>query len=270
MSFLQSILLGIIQGLTEFLPVSSSGHLVLAGHIFGIEEKGDIIFETFLHLGTALAVIVYFRSMLWDLIKSLFCWKKTIESQVHFHNRMTMVYLGIATFTTLLMYLPFSDRLEHMFTQPLLVAFMLIITGIIIFVSDFIKDRGIPVSSMGIFRSIFIGIGQGIALLPGISRSGTTIACSIFTGIKRKEAAHFSFLLSIPAILGGNLLGFKELASLDKSMLLKYIAGFCFSFAVGFAVIAILIELIRRSKLKYFSYYLWTLSTATIAFFYLA
>jgi len=268
MSFLQSIILGIIQGLTEFLPVSSSGHLVLAGHFFGLEERGDIVFEIFLHLGTALAVIVFYRKTLWELLKSLFIWKKTIDSQVHYHNRMMIIYILVATLATIGIYLPFNDILESLFSEPLIVAIMLSVTGVIVFSSDLIKDRAIPARSMGLMRSVFIGIGQGIAIIPGISRSGTTISFSLMTGIKRQDAAMFSFLLSLPAILGANIIEFKALAMLEKAMLMKYVSGFLCSFLVGYAVIAILIDLIRRSKLKYFAFYCWFVSIITVSYLY--
>lgn len=264
MNIFYSIILGIIQGLTEFLPVSSSGHLVLTQHFLGIGEGSDIVFEVFLHLGTALAVLVYFRKTLLELILSLFHWRPTIENQSHRHNRMLIVYLGISTLSTLVLYIIFKDVFEALFSKPLIVALMLSVTGAVIFASDFIRDKGIPAFSMGFLRSILIGLGQGMAIIPGLSRSGTTIACSLFSGIKRKDAAHYSFLLSIPAILGANLSQLDAMVGLEKSLMIAYIAGFIAAFISGYLVISVLIRLIQASKLKYFAYYCWAVSLASV------
>lgn len=266
MNTFYAILLGIIQGLTEFLPVSSSGHLVLSQHFLGIKEGSDLLFEVFLHLGTLLAVVVFFRKALWDMLVSLFKWAPTVENQTHRHNRMMIVYLTIATMGTAIIYVLFGDLFEAMFANPLLVAIMLLVTGGLIFVSDYVPDRGIPAFSMGFLRSIIIGIAQGFAIIPGISRSGTTIACSVFSGVKRKDAAQFSFLLSIPAILGANLSMIKDFTALDNALLFSYIAGFVAAFVSGYLVIAVLIRLIQQSKLKYFAFYCWLVGILSIIF----
>ena len=264
MNLLSAIFLGIIQGLTEFLPVSSSGHLVLSQYFLGLGESSDNVFEIFLHMGTLIAVIVYFRKMLWDMVISMFHWGNNVDSQTHLHNRFLVLYLGISTFVTGVFYLLFSDFLESMFTKPMLVAIMLSVTGVIIFCSDFIKDRGVPAMSMGPMRSILIGLGQGIAIIPGISRSGTTISISVMSGIKRKDAAQFSFLLSIPAILGANISVVKELSSLNYQQFYMYFAGFIAAFISGYLVISLLIRLIQQSKLKYFAFYVWIVSIIAI------
>lgn len=261
---LQSILMGIVQGLTEFLPVSSSGHLVLFKHFFGFEENAGSTFEIFLHLGTLFAVLIYFRKMIWELILSLTKWKDIPENQHHRHNRNLIMYLVIATFATGIIYLLFGKFFKSLFDQPLVVSFMLLITGIVIFASDFIKGGAVPAESMGFGRSIIIGIAQGMAIIPGISRSGTTVGTSIFTGLRRKDAASFSFLLSIPAILAGNLENLKELSQLNSSMLLNYLLGFFFSFAIGYLVISVFMGIIQKAKLKYFAFYCWFAGLASI------
>jgi len=264
MSVLLSILIGIIQGLTEFLPVSSSGHLVLAQHFLGIQESGDIAYEVLLHLGTVLAVLVYFRKTLWDLFLSLFYWKSNISNNSHRRNRFIILYLIIATLVTAGVYTLYGDSIEGLFAYPLFVAVMLIVTGLIIFLSDLVKEAGVPAFSMGLWRSILIGLAQSFAMIPGISRSGSTISISIASGIKRKDAAHFSFLLSIPAIIGANLVHLSSFVNLDGAMLTRYIAGFIAAFVSGYLVIAILIQLIQRNKLKYFAFYCWIIAGASI------
>ncbi|MDD2228320.1 MAG: undecaprenyl-diphosphate phosphatase [Candidatus Cloacimonetes bacterium] len=264
MSFFQAIYLGIIQGLTEFIPVSSSGHLVLTQYFWGIGENSSIVFELFMHLGTLLAVVVYFRSMLWDLLKSLFSWKNTMNQENHRKNRNIVLYLFIATLGTGIVYSLFGASIKHVYDLPGVVAALLIVTGTIVFASDYLKDGGIPASSMGFWRSIIIGISQGFAILPGISRSGTTIAASLATGIKRRDAAHFSFLLSVPAILAANLSEYKSFMKLDASSLYSYLAGFVSAFVVGYFVISFLIRLIESSHLKYFAYYCWFIGVLSL------
>lgn len=257
MSFISAILLGILQGLTEFIPVSSSGHLVLSQYFLGIGDNNSILFELFMHLGTLVAVVVFFRKTLWELTKSLFSWKNTMNREIHRKNRCMIMYLGISTLATAVIYLFFGDVFKQVYENPSIVAVLLLVTGGIVFISDYLKDRGVPASNMGIWRSILIGFGQGIAILPGISRSGTTITASLATGIKRKDAAHFSFLLSIPAILAANLSEVKAFTQLDVSHLHSYLAGFFFSAITGYFVIAFLIRLIQGNRLKYFAFYCW-------------
>jgi len=257
MSFFQAIIMGIIQGLTEFIPVSSSGHLVLFQYFFGMGESENIVFELFLHLGTLFAVLIYFRKTLWELFKSLFCWGNTVNREQHRKNRTLVYYLIISTLATAIIYILVGDYFKAAFAMPILVAFFLLITGGIVFLSDYFVDQGIPASNVGSFRAVIIGIGQGIAILPGVSRSGTTIAYSLATGMKRKDAAQYSFLLSIPAILAGNLSEYKALTELDSTMLQNYLVGFVSSFIIGYLVIAFLIRLIENSRLKYFGIYCW-------------
>lgn len=264
MTFLNAIFLGILQGLTEFIPVSSSGHLVLAQHFLGVGESQDILFELFMHLGTLVAVLIYFRGMLWDMFISLFSWRNTMNSEIHRKNRNLILYLALATMATGAFYLIFDNILEGVYTKPLLVAVLLLFTGAFVMVSDYLKDLGIPSSNMGFMRAIIIGLAQGMAILPGISRSGATITASLATGIKRREAASFSFLLSIPAILGANLSQVDAFTSLDLGRLHSYLAGFVFSFGVGYLVIAFLLNLIEQGRLKYFAFYCWILGTLSI------
>lgn len=264
MNFFQAVFLGIVQGLTEFIPVSSSGHLVLSQYFFGIGESENILFELFMHLGTLVAVLVYFRKTLWDLLVSLFSWGNTMHGESHRKNRNLIVFLATASLATGAFYATFGDYLRQVYDIPLTVAVLLIFTGAIVFVSDYLKDSGIPASNMGIWRTIIIGLAQGLAILPGISRSGTTITASLATGVKRKDAAHFSFLLSIPAILAANISEFKAFTHIEPKLMHVYIAGFISSMIVGYLVIAFLIRLIENSGLKYFAIYCWVIGLISI------
>ncbi|MEA1973210.1 MAG: undecaprenyl-diphosphatase UppP, partial [Candidatus Cloacimonadota bacterium] len=257
MNLIKSIFLGIIQGLTEFLPVSSSGHLVIAKHLFGFEIN-NISFEIFLHLGSLLAVLIYFRKDILELIFSLLHIFKPSNKDIS--NLKFIMYLMIATIVTGILGFSFQDTIEQLFTNPLFAAFMLIITGIIIFISDLIQNAKINIEEMHIWRAIIIGLGQALAIIPGISRSGSTIATSLFLGIKRKQVARFSFLLSVPAILGATVLKFDEFTVLSSKIWINYIAGGIAAFISGWLVIAFLLRIIQKQKLKYFSYYCWTVA----------
>lgn len=257
MEILKAIILGIIQGLTEFLPVSSSGHLILGGHFLKF-HKPDISFEIILHLGSLLAVLIYFRKDIQMLLNSLFKFKD--KSPKNVNNRKILFYLLIATFVTGIIGYAFSDLFEKMFTTPLVACVMLIVTGIILFISDIFRNTRLDASQTGIGRSLLIGLGQSFAIVPGISRSGSTIAIGIFTGLKREQAARFSFLLSIPAILGATLLKIDAIINLESQFIIKYILGTIFAFISGYLVIAWLIKLVKKQKLKYFSYYCWLIA----------
>jgi undecaprenyl-diphosphatase len=174
------------------------------------------------------------------------------------------MYLIISTFITAVIGFLFKDFFENLFQNPLLVAGMLSVTGIIVFFSDTVRIEKVHSSNMGIWRAIIIGLGQSLAILPGISRSGTTISVSLFAGIKRAEAARFSFLLSIPAILGAAVLHLDAFAALNKSMLTSYLVGGLGAFVSGYLVIAMLLKIIQKRKLKYFAYYCWIISITTI------
>lgn len=260
--------MGIIQGLTEFLPISSSGHLVLYQYFFGKqgELNNDISLEVFLHLGSLLAVVIYFRRDILELLGSVFQWKSSLDSNRHLRNRMVIVYLLISTLVTGAIYLMAGDKIETAFSHPVLVSVFLVVTGIIIFTSDLIRCTEIPMSGMGLIRSVIIGLGQGFAMLPGISRSGTTIAASLFCGVKRTDAARFSFLLSIPAILAANLSEFSTLANLQSNQFAIYLAGAAAAFISGYLVISILLRLIQNAKLKYFAFYCWFIAALSLSF----
>ncbi len=258
---LKSILLGIVQGLTEFIPVSSSGHLVLSNYFLNFDIQ-DITFDVMLHVGTVLAVILYFRKDIKSLLISL--WKFNDRSEEHIANRRIMLLLIIGTVVTGVIGLSVKGFIEAIFYEPLFSAIMIMITGCIIFTADFIKDKKIEVSKSKIWRIVIIGISQSFALLPGISRSGSTITASLAVGIKRDQAARFSFLLSIPAILGAALLDIRRITSVDNSLYLGYFLGTAAAFISGYLVISFLLNLIKKRKLRYISFYCWAIATFSI------
>jgi len=267
MGFWVLILLGIIQGLTEFLPVSSSGHLVLLYNIFGIEDNTMIVSILF-HLATLFAVVLYYRKDIWILIRHPLC--KT--------NRKLIV----TTILTAVVYLAISPIVDIAFGGSTLPIFF-ILTAIILLVSDWVAKKqqaknpnivleptnkedyekyliDLPLSYK---QAIIIGISQGIAVIPGISRSGTTIATSRIIGCD-SISAKYSFLISIPIIIGSLLLEILKGGTLSGVNIGGLIVGFILCFAVGLLCIKVMVEFVKKSRLQYFSYYLLAIATFLI------
>jgi len=244
MTYFDAVLLGILQGLTEFLPVSSSGHLVLVQAILGVKQPG-VSFEILAHLGTLLAVFIYFRSQIALLIRSIFDGNMKKE-------RAIIGYLIIGTIPAGLAGLLFKDFFERTFSDPMMTSLMLFVTGLILLSTRFYR-RGSK--GIGILSAIFMGIGQAAAILPGISRSGTTIAAGMTCGVEPSRAAEFSFLLVIPAILGGMVLKRNELLNIDASLIGQYLVGMVFSFLLALVAVHMVLAVVKRGKLDYFAYY---------------
>ena len=250
---LYSLILGLIQGLTEFLPISSSGHLALASHILNYTDNQDLSFEIFVHLGSLIAVFIYFRNDIIELLKSIVYYNNAEYN----NNRKICLFLLIASIVTGIIGFLTKNLIVNLFNYPIFVACMIAVTGGILFISDKLSQGFLKHYEIGSKKAALIGLGQAFALIPGISRSGTTITCSLLTGMDRKSAATFSFLLSIPAILGANLSEFSTLLNLNSTLILNYLIGFIAAFVSGYVVIAWLIKLVINAKLKYFSYYCW-------------
>ena len=248
----QAIFLGIVQGLTEFLPVSSSGQLVFFQSLFGMEEP-QLFFDVMLHFGTLLAVLVYFRRDISGIIRgigSMLTGKRKNEEGIKF-----FFWILVATIPTGLMGLLFKDWFESLFSKPKIVGGMLLITGSILYLTRWVKREDRSLEKMKWIDAILIGIAQGIAIIPGISRSGATISMGLFCGLNRELAGRFSFLLSIPAILGATFLEMRKISGISE--LLFAAMGMVAAFGVGILSLAFLMKLIRVGKLSAFSYYCW-------------
>jgi undecaprenyl-diphosphatase len=250
MSLFQSIFLGVIQGLTEFLPVSSSGHLVFFQSLFGLKEP-PIFFDVLLHLGTLLAVVIYFRMDIWKIAQGLGAIPK--KKQKNSPQVKLLLFIILASIPTGLMGILLKDWFESFFSKPKLVGGMLLITGLFLFLTRFAKKEGRPLGRMGWVDAVLIGIAQGVAIIPGISRSGATISTGLFCGLDRELSGKFSFLLSIPAILGATILETKKLDS-DLSLWAALI-GTAIAFGVGILSLTFLIKIIKMGKIFNFSYY---------------
>ena len=249
MDTLDAIILGIIQGLTEFLPVSSSGHLELGKAILGdnsVQEE-SLLFTVVLHFATALSTIVVFRKDIWEIISGLLQFKWNEESQFSVKIIISMlpaVFVGLF----------FEEQLESFFGGNIrFVGFMLIITAVLLYFADKAKDTDKKVS---FGTALIVGISQAIAMLPGISRSGATISTSVLLGVDKSKAARFSFLMVVPLIFGKIA---KDLMSgelnFDGENNIAMGAGFIAAFIAGLAACTWMIQLVRKSKLSYFAIY---------------
>lgn len=244
MSYYDAIILGVLQGLTEFLPISSSGHLVLAQAILKVKQSG-VSFEILVHLGSLLAVLVYFRSRIFALLKSL--WVSSMKQE-----RRMVLYLIVATVPAVIAALLFKDLFERAFSKPVLAAVMLFVTGVVLTSTRFYASGA---KKMNWLSAVVIGISQALAIIPGISRSGFTISAGMASGVKPSEAAEFSFILSIPAIAGAVVFKADELMSISQDIIGQYLIGVAITFLASlFAVYAVLAT-IRRGKFLYFGFY---------------
>jgi undecaprenyl-diphosphatase len=257
LSVFEAALFGIVQGLTEFLPVSSSGHLAVLEHIWKLPVESRLPLATMLHGATALAVIFYFAPLLVRLVRGL--WAGDAGRRVA--SWRMIGFLLIASVPAGLVGVVFGELAEQAFSSPLLVGLMLLVTGGVLLGTRYAQPRG----RTGWMRALMVGIAQAIAILPGISRSGATIASGLYLGMERKEAFEFSFLLAIPAITGAFLLEARKvnLAMLSPASLA---VGMVAAFISGLAALSVLGRLVAGQKLHWFAFYCWLAGLATILF----
>lgn len=285
MTVLQGILLGALQGVAEFLPISSSGHLQLAQALFGLNEV-PLLYDVFLHLATLLAVCIFFWKKIWNLLKCFGRWitrkpaLDTIQTEdllcgTDKAGRNTIIAIIITTIITGVMGVLSSKIIPELPIKVTCVGF--IVTSILLVVSALLekkqaaaKDSSVAEEPKGISikQSIVIGIMQGFGTLPGISRSGSTIAGALFSKVDRSIAGDFSFIVSIPAILGAFILELKDLGEVSQSIGAAPVIGGCIAaFAVGYASLALLMKLIRKGKLQWFAAYLIPLAIFGFIYF---
>ena len=260
MSVIQAIILGIIQGLTEFLPVSSSGHLELAKVMMGDQSlpEESLMMTVVLHFATALSTVVIFRKEISQIIKGLLQFKWNDEFQFSLKIILSMVPAAVVGVL-------FKDEIESFFNgNVLLVGFMLILTAVLLIFADRAKNTNKDVSYL---NAIVIGFSQAIAILPGISRSGATISTSVLLGVDREKAAKFSFLMVVPLIFGKIAKDLKDGAFESQSIdTLPLIAGFIFAFLTGLVACKWMISIVKNSKLKYFAFYCFIIGAIAIGY----
>jgi undecaprenyl-diphosphatase len=249
--------LGILQGATEFLPVSSSGHLVLVPWLLGWPSSG-LTFDTTVHLGTLLAVLIYFRHDVWQIILGVL---KTLQTRSlrDDHGRLGwLIVLG--SIPAAVIGLLFEDFFESLFGNPTYVSIFLLVTGLILLISEKLAARTRALDSLTVKDSLLIGLAQAAAITPGISRSGSTIAAALALNINREAAARFSFLLSLPIIFGAGLLQLKDAVEVgvDGGEISLLVTGFVAAGLTGYACIYWLMGYVRRHRLYVFTAYCWT------------
>ncbi|WP_367390246.1 undecaprenyl-diphosphate phosphatase [Lewinella sp. LCG006] len=257
MEILQAALLGIIQGLTEFLPVSSSGHLELAKFFLGDTSAAEesLLMTIVLHAATALSTIVIFRKDILEIFRGLFAFEN--NEAARFSGKIILSMIPAA-----LVGLLFEDAIEQLFAQQVpLVAGMLVITGLLLFLADRAKTTGREVSWS---HALIIGIAQAIAIIPGISRSGATISTSVLLGIDREKAARFSFLMVVPLILGKIAKDVLDGDFAETPNLVPLLIGFTAAFITGLFACQWMIKLVKNSQLSYFAIYCFIIATIAI------
>lgn len=266
---ISAIILGAVQGISEFLPISSSAHLVLVPHLLGVETS--LVFDTILHLGTLVAIFSVFWKDIVNILKGfILSIHDLTESKEVFLKGIREVpakrfawLLIVATIPTGIMGILFKDAIETIFRGTLFIGVFLIITGILLYMSERHKSGSITERDMTFKQAIALGVCQGLAVLPGISRSGATISAGLFAGLNREYAARYSFILSIPAVLGAGLIQIKDIVTIDVSAFVL-VAGFLSSVIFGYLSIKLLLKMIEGWSLDIFAFYCWIIGIITI------
>ncbi len=286
MSVIQGILLGILQGIAEFLPISSSGHLAVAQNIFGLDDL-PLLFDVFLHLATLAAVCLYFWRKIWELLKCFGRWisrsPKVKENSKDYDvdlaqkdvaNRKIIIAIILSTVVTGVMGIVSSKLIPNLSIKVTCCGFL--VTSLFLILSSVIEKRNSRLAqnsddkknpSVSKVQALIIGFMQGIGTLPGISRSGSTIAGALFCGVDRSLAGEYSFIISIPAILGAFILELKDLGEVSSTIgAAPVIAGCAAAFATGYISLTFLMKMIKKGKLQYFALYLIPLAILGLIF----
>ena len=261
MDIFQAIIIGLVQGLTEFLPVSSSAHLIFAQQALGVGDVG-LAFDVLMHVGTLVAVIIYFFNDIINMIKGFLLSLVDLKNGNFMGEIKKDPYKKLA-WLTILATIPvgvvgvlFNDMIESMFQGLTIPAFLLLVTGCLLYASQRMNSGRIDVRNVTIKEALIMGCGQALAVLPGLSRSGTTIAAGLFAGLDKEFAAKFSFILSIPAILGAAVFQLKDLSG-GSVEIGACIAGFIVAAISGYLAISFLLKIVREKSLDIFAYYCW-------------
>lgn len=264
-------MLGLVQGMTEFLPISSSGHLVLIGDLLKTSDQ-DITFEVMVHFGTFLAIISVFYRDVGRLIRSTLRGIRSLSRppilRIQFREDSYLrlaLWIIIGTIPAVILGLPLKDPIEAAFTHPLLVSIALLITGGILWSTRYV---GPGTNDVGGREAWIIGLAQAVAMIPGISRSGATISAGLWRKVDRVKAAEFSFLLALPAILGATILEAKDLSGVSSSPdLWPLMVGTIVAYVSGVIALRLLLGIVRRGKLSRFAYYCWAVGILGFMFY---
>ena len=284
MEWFEAVLLGLIQGLTEFLPVSSSGHLEIGKEILGVETTDDLLFTTMVHAATVLSTIVVFHKQIWDLLKGFFCGLKGLKiAKGENGKRMLecndqtdyLLKMVVSMIPVMVVGLFFKDQVESLFGSIMVVGFALIVTALLLFFSDYASRPGrksiFPANEyrngISYWQAFAIGLGQAFAVVPGLSRSGTTISTGLICGVKREAMAQFSFLMVLVPILGETFLEVVggEFGASSVGVL-PLILGFLSAFLSGLFACKAMVALVKKAKLSWFALYCLLAAAAIFIF----
>lgn len=284
MEWFEAVLLGLIQGLTEFLPVSSSGHLEIGKVLLGVETTDDLLFTTMVHAATVLSTIVVFRKQIWDLLKGFFCGLKDLKvgqneagKKVLVCNDQTdyLLKMVLSMVPVMIVGLFFKDSVEALFGSIQVVGVALVVTAMLLFFSDYASRPGrksiFPANEyrngISYWQALAVGVGQAFAVVPGLSRSGTTISTGLICGVRREVMAQFSFLMVLVPILGetflelvGGEFGSSSVGALPLAL------GFVSAFVSGFLACKVMIALVKKAKLSWFALYCLVAAAAIFIF----
>ncbi len=273
MSYIEAIILGLVQGLGEFLPISSSGHLALLQNFFGIDAEQILFFSVMLHLGTLVSVFIVYWKDICELVVELFVTIRDVFTGRGLHLqekpvRKLGVMIIVATIPTAVIGLCFNDLFESFYGSFIAIGIGFLFTGFIMFLAERIGKHSKEIGEMGYGTAVAVGVMQGIAICPGVSRSGSTLVGGLSTGLKREFAVRFAFLISIPSILGSVVLELPDAieAGIDPAVIGPIFAGMVVAAISGYAAIKGMIKLVSNGKLSYFSYYVWALGAFTLIY----
>ena len=273
MSYLEAVILGRVQGLAEFLPISSSGHLALLQQWFGIREDNVLLFTVLLHVGTLISVFFIYWKDIWELIVELcltikdLCTGKGLRLEERPVRKLGIMII-VATIPTGIIGVLFGDFFDSLYTSVIPIGIGLIITGFLLIVAENMGEGNRGIQQMNFRNAIFVGLVQGVAICPGISRSGSTLFGSLLCNLDRKFAVKFVFLISIPSILGSAVLEAPDAikAGFDMTQLGPVFVGMAVAAISGLVAIKAMIKIVSDKKLNYFSYYVWALGLIVVLY----
>lgn len=266
MTWWQAALLGLVQGVAEFLPISSSGHLVLGQYLLGLDAEAaqGVTFEVFVHFGTVLSIFTVYYRRIGRILREAFTFSDFERRYRENEDYRFALFILLTLVPTGVVYLLFGDFLESLFESPRFVCGMLLVTGLLLLLTLLRRN---PEGRLSGIKSFLIGIAQGAALTPGISRSGATICTALYQGVENRKAADFSFLMSLPAIVGATLLSVLEVWEKGSSIgILPLLVGTLVAYVSGVFAIKAMIDVVSRGNLHYFAFYLFIVGTLGLVF----
>lgn len=273
MTYFEAILLGLVQGLAEFLPISSSGHLALLQQWFGVEENNVLLFAVLLHVGTLISVFIVYWKDIWELVVELCLTFKDIFTGKGLRLeerpvRKLGVMIIVATIPTGIIGILFNDFFDSLYTSVVPIGIGLIITGCLLVAAEKMGDSNKGIKEMKYSNALIVGVVQGIAICPGISRSGSTLFGSLICNLDRKFAVKYVFLISIPSILGSAVMEAPAAfeAGIDMTLLGPILVGMLVAAVSGLVAIKTMIKVVSNKKLSYFSYYVWVLGLIVVLY----